>query len=140
MRIRKSKLNISILIVLVVTMVCIPAVASAVPYGLERGFEIDLPNEHVNYYFTSRTKSSNMNYGYVRLQEVDGSCNGINAWFCVGGTTNICSYIVHCVESVQSNITYKSNYYTNASVRLGVEDYDNTILLHHNVKGVVNYN
>lgn len=140
MKLKKSKLKLSLLVLAISSMMCVPALAYTV-YGQERFFQSEMPYSYINAYFSSRTKVSNEEYGYVRATYLSEKCDGLNVWFCYGGTTTRCSYIVPCNNiDVKYGVRYFANYSPGSSVRLGLEDLDNTQLFHHTVKGYVNYN
>lgn len=139
--VKKTKKLIVILTALMMLTIGIPVMAAAIPHaGTERYFESKLPNSYANAYFQTRTKQSNYGVGYVYLISKPDKCAGINAWIC-DADTNICSHITRCDSlNKECAINYKRNYASGSTVRLGIEDLENTQLFHHEVKGYVNYN
>jgi hypothetical protein len=138
---KKSKKIIFTLLALVVLTMSIPALASTIPNaGTERSFDTELPLSNKNVYFRTRTKQSNYAIGYAYTTSKSSSCNGINSWICDSSKSR-CTSIAYCSSN---NTKYAMNYSRNAasgsSVRLGMEDYDTTVLVNHSVKGYVNYN
>lgn len=137
----KKKNILLVLVAFLIFTSSIPVMAATIPNsGTERAFSTDIPFSYQNVYFTSRTKQSNYNIGYVYLTKLSAKCNGVTVWIC-DGSKNRCTNTVACrVLSSKYAITYSSNYGTGSTVRLGLEDLDNTQLLHHSVSGYVNYN
>lgn len=138
---KKRKGMILVLTMFLMLTVSIPVMAKKIPnVGIERSFSTDLPYRYVNVYFQTRTKQSYYGIGYIYLTSKSSKCTGINAWIC-NGSKSRCSNIVYCSSlNVKYALNYSSNYSAGSSVRLGMEDYDNTQVLHHKVKGYVNYN
>ncbi len=140
MKLRKSKLKLGILIMIISVMMTVPALAAFPVYGSEKWFQTDLPNTYGNAYFQIRNKQSNVAYGYVRPTAIEKGCNGFNAWFC-NSSYSRCTNVTYCSGTgTNYTVTYTSNYNTGASVVMGVEDYDNTVLGYHTISGYVNYN
>ena len=139
--VKKTKKLIVILTALMMLTVGIPVMAASIPSaGTERYFSSKLPYGYANAYFQTRTKQSNYGKGYIYLVAKAKKCGGINAWFC-DANTNRCSHITTCSALNQKYVvTYTSNMASGSSVRLGIEDLENTQLLHHEVEGYVNYN
>lgn len=138
---KRSKKLILILTMLMVFTISIPVLATTIPNaGTERAFSATLPSNYENVYFTTRTKQSNYSIGYVYLTSLSSSCSGINAWICDSSKSR-CSSIAYCSSlKVKYAINYSRNAASGSSVRLGIEDYDNTLLFSHSVEGYVNYN
>lgn len=140
MKLKKSKFKLGILIMIISVMMTVPVLASFPVYGTEKWFETDLPNGYANAYFQIRNKQSNVAYGYVRATAIESRCDGFNAWFCDSSYSR-CSYVTYCRDTgINYTVTYTSNNNTGASVVMGVEDYDNTVLGYHTISGYVNYN
>ena len=140
--VKKFKIKSTILtVIMMVSLFSVTAFADSTN-GTERSFYVTLPSYYGNTYFTSRTKETNLNYGRIYALDYTsgGSCNGYTAWFCKGGTTNPITYIASDLSfTTWYSITYTSNYSAGSSVRLGLEDADNTGLFQHTVGGTVNY-
>lgn len=139
----KKRINgmVIFMAVLVVFSVGIPALAAS--GGTERDFYVQLPFNYANTYFQERTKETGYNTGYVRCSQREGDiwkdCTGFNAWFCDNGTERKTNIVY--VKNLGTNytVTYNKRYNQGATVRLGLEDYDYTSVIHHQVWGYVNY-
>lgn len=135
-----KKKKLILLCIVAVMAFSVPVIAAIPHVGAERSFSSDLPNEYGNAYFPTRTKQSNYAVGYVYLTSKPRKCDGICAWICNDAMSR-CSSISHVNSlNVETPINYTSNYAIGSKVRLGIEDEDNTLLGHHSVSGVVNYN
>lgn len=138
--IKKIKKRI-IALTMMAVMACGGSVFAYPDYGQAYSFEVKMPYTYQNTYFQTREKVSNVNYGSVKLKSLSSRCGGANIWFCKGGTTTRNSDIVHCSKlNTRYEITYTSDYRVGNTVRMGLEDWDNTTLTRHTIKGVVNYN
>ena len=132
----------------VATGVYIPSMASTAPStplrsGTERNFSGTLPEGYGNKYYTTRTRETNMDGGYVIVKTLTEKCRGIDAWICKGSTEDRCSTIVEYVtpRSGQKWMRYDSDITKGSKVRLGIEDADLTHMFkQHKVTGILNYN
>ncbi len=138
MRLRKRTYFIaSFIAMLIIFSFSIPVLAD----GTERHFYVELPKQYNNTYFQERTKETDYNYGWIKCTDKESDCQGFNAWFCDNGTV-IKSNIVY-VKYIGNNtyqIRYNMRYGKGEKARLGLEDYDYTVLEYHTVEGYVNYN
>lgn len=137
----KRKMHTFLLVAVLILTMSIPGMAATIPnVGTERAFSAELPNKNQNVYFTTRTKQSDYAIGYIYMSSKTSKCNGINAWIC-NSTYNRCTSIKYCSTlKTKYALNYTKNYGKGAAVRLGIEDYDNTLIGNHSVKGYVNYN
>lgn len=138
-----KKRNIMIICtVLFVLAFCLPAAASdygAFSAGQERSFNIDLPHTYQNYYFTTRQKQTNDASGYVRIDTRESNCSGATVWFCEADCSRKSQIVTVTTIGTNYSVSYTQNYNAGSDVRMGTEDYDNTIFGYHNVTGYVNY-
>ncbi len=141
----RKKVFIAAFTMIAATGVCIPSMAdeNQLRAGTERNFSGTLPEGHGNKYYTTRTRQTNMDGGYVKVKTLSAGCKGIDAWICKGSTETVCSTIVEYVtpSSGQKWMRYEDGITSGSKVRLGIEDADLTGYFgRHKVTGIVNYN
>lgn len=144
MKIKKKFISVLLCAMFILSMGISAAAAEIEPRidftGTDRYFNIDLPNYYQNHGFQYRQKENGTALGSIYLTSKTSSCSGITAWFQNSSGSIITDFKTVSSLNTRYYLIYSKDYAQGSSVRLVVEDQDNTYIGHHNAKGYVNYN